>query len=449
MRLTKKVFTDLGIYMIGFGLVIGIVFPFFMLLLGIPAASVMTIEFFLSCIAAGILVGAFNIFLARTVAGRRMKALASKMHFITDKLNTAAALSDLKDCSEESCRLPEDSEDELGETARSFNSLIHALASSVTLEAAVRSFNAMLSTQMELAGLTKRALEQIISYFHASAGALLIERGGELELVSSYRIQDPQSLVSHEAMWQDIEFFGRKHIKLPENVRIDGTLVDFRPAEIIIEPILYRDVPIGILLLAGSKPFEDELIRSLDMFSQSLALAMKNAVTYDQLQKLAANDPLTGIYNRRFGMTRLNEEFNRSVRTGLPIGVIMLDLDHFKKVNDTYGHTVGDRVLINIVKIAAMAVRKGDFSIRYGGEEFLLVLPGASSSDTRFIAERFRHMVEESSVDLSDRKIQVTVSIGAVSYPEYEGKDEYELIKKADTYLYIAKERGRNQVVME
>ncbi|MBE0685570.1 MAG: GGDEF domain-containing protein, partial [Anaerolineaceae bacterium] len=154
------------------------------------------------------------------------------------------------------------------------------------------------------------------------------------------------------------------------------------------------------------------------------------------------------IYNRRFGMTRLHEEFGRSLRANTPMGVMMMDLDHFKQVNDTYGHLTGDRVLIKLVKLARSVLRDGDILVRYGGEEFLAILPGASQNDVRNIADRLRRKVEESGVADGDDIIKLTISIGGVSYPEHDVAKEIQLVDLADQALYQAKEAGRNCVVI-
>ncbi len=449
MRLTRKVFTDLALFMMGFGLIIGIIFPFFMLFIGIPRHYILTLPFVLSCIAAGILVGAMNILIARSVVGRRISSLSGKMKYIEHKLSSARSISDLEDCTDETCRLPVDSEDELGESARSFNSLVAALSNSIAAEAAVRDFTAMLASQLELESLTKHALSHLLAYLQAEAGVIIIERGGELEISSSYGISDGAELLKNQNLWKVMEGSDPRRIILDESLAIDGMLVNFRPREITAVPILHKEVSLGMLLIASSRPVDTQVLHTLELFTRSLSLALNNAITYDQLQKLAANDPLTGLYNRRFGMMRLNEEFSRAVRTKLPVALIMFDIDHFKRVNDTYGHIVGDRVLVNLAKICSMAIRKGDFAVRYGGEEFMVILPGASKKDCIFIAERLRHMVEESVIQMGESQIRVTISTGAVSYPEYECASEYELIKIADKFLYIAKERGRNQVVSD
>jgi len=152
-----------------------------------------------------------------------------------------------------------------------------------------------------------------------------------------------------------------------------------------------------------------------------MSISLNNALNYDHLQKMAALDPLTGIYNRRFGMARLSEEFNRAVRSSTPLGLIMLDIDYFKKVNDCYGHLAGDRILIQVIKTVAKSIRKGDISIRYGGEEFLIILPGASKEDALTVSEKIMRMVEDTSITEGVQTIRVTVSIGVISYPEIDG----------------------------
>jgi diguanylate cyclase (GGDEF)-like protein len=178
-----------------------------------------------------------------------------------------------------------------------------------------------------------------------------------------------------------------------------------------------------------------------------LALALNNALSHDRLQRLAALDPLTGIYNRRFGMGRLVEEFGRAVRTDTPLGVVMFDIDHFKSVNDVYGHRVGDRVLAAVAKAAKQVIREGDVLTRYGGEEFLVVLPGASADDSAALGERIRRIVSETKVGVDGRTLSVTVSVGVTSHPRDHVDRPEELVEHADAALYRAKAAGRDRVV--
>ncbi len=447
MRITKKVFTDLALFMIGFGLIIGIIFPFFIRATGVPKSYITSPLFISSCILAGILVGAINIFLAKLIVGKRLKLLAERMKYVDTRLGTGLTSSELADCYEDNCIIPVDSEDEIGESAKAFNELVHTLSNSMRNEQAIKKFNEMLSSQLEIQQLAQRALVQINEFMSAEAGAILYEQGGELLLAASMNIKNPESLITNDAVWTAVKLKSSQRFTLSDSIKIESPLIDFFPTETIIEPLLYKDLPIGVIILSSSSYFSEENTYGFEMFLRGLALSFQNAITYEQLQKLAANDPLTSLYNRRFGMVRLTEEFSRSTRNHLPLGIIMFDIDHFKTVNDTYGHTVGDRTLVSISKISRLAIREGDFLIRYGGEEFLVILPGASKNDTQFVAERLRHMIEDSSIKHGDQQIHITISAGYTSYPENDTNDENILVTNADKALYSAKESGRNKVV--
>jgi len=221
--------------------------------------------------------------------------------------------------------------------------------------------------------------------------------------------------------------------------------VDFRPKTIIIEPLIYNDIPIGVLVLTSMKNYNEESVSRIGMFSQNLSLALHNAIIHEQMQRLAAIDPLTGLLNRRYGMIRLREEYSKAVRSEGSLGIVMFDIDFFKKVNDTYGHLAGDRVLVHISKLVKPILREGDVLMRYGGEEFCAILPGASSEDSLKMAERIRFAVQESKVIYSEFEIRVTLSLGISSYPENDIKHEQELLATSDEALYISKESGRNK----
>jgi diguanylate cyclase (GGDEF)-like protein len=181
--------------------------------------------------------------------------------------------------------------------------------------------------------------------------------------------------------------------------------------------------------------------------NSSLAVAFRNSLTYDQLQQLAANDSLTGMFNRRFGMARLQEEYGRALRSGSPIGLCLFDLDHFKRVNDTYGHPMGDKVLAHVSKLIRGVLREGDVALRYGGEEFLIVLPGASLTDAFQIGDRIRRVVEETVFQHGSQNLSLTISGGTSSWPDYDASSADALVRKADEALYRAKEGGRNRII--
>lgn len=447
IRLTRKVFHDLAIWMIAFGLLIGVVFPFFVVLMGFPFERALSPTFFLACMAAGCIVGSVNIGLARSVVGQRLRRLAGRMQWVENHLKEMKEEGALNACTPEACSLPVDSEDEIGESARAFNHLVEALSSSLQRNNAVVSFNVILTSQLDLEVLTQQALSQLIDQTQSSAGAILIENEGALQVTTSQGIRTPERLTASDHVRRALRSEKRQRLALPFDVVLEGVLTDFRPAEVVVDPIIYKMVPLGVVVLAGSRPYEAEALTRLDLFQPALALALNNALIHDRLQRLAAVDPLTGIYNRRFGLARLKEEFKRSVRQTNPLGLLLFDLDHFKNINDTYGHLVGDRILIRIAKTAQSVMREGDILLRFGGEEFLAVLPGASKEDAREIGERIRRKVEETSLVDGDQTIRVTISVGVSAFPELDVEDENRLIDLADQALYAAKTSGRNRVV--
>lgn len=448
MRITRRVFTELAIWMTGLGLLMGVVFPFFVLLMGIPPEFIIKLRFFATCMTAGFLVGAANIWLTRVVVVKRLRLLADRMNYVKTNLLEIANQGDMERCTPENCFIEENSNDEIGESSRAFNRLVQALADSFRDAFAVRMFTEMLTSHLHLEKLADKAVEQLIQHTNANAGAIIIEENGELRVAASIGIKNPAMLAENDYVRRAFDEKTGKRLTLPTGIVVEDVLAEFRPKETCIAPIIYKGTALGVIVLASASGFITEEIKRLELFRQGLALALHNALIHMRLQRLAAIDPLTGVFNRRFGMTRFQEEYGRAVRANTPLGVMMFDIDWFKKVNDTYGHMVGDRILIMIAKTARSALREGDVLIRYGGEEFLAILPAASSEDIKKIAERMRHLVEEQSVRANDNEIRVTISIGGASYPEIDIKDEMQLIKNADDALYMAKNTGRNRVVV-
>ena len=165
----------------------------------------------------------------------------------------------------------------------------------------------------------------------------------------------------------------------------------------------------------------------------------------DVAHKLAEHDPLTGVLNRRAILARLRAEFAKARQSGEPLSLLFLDLDHFKSVNDSYGHRAGDQCLRSVIDPIAGELRQGDALGRYGGEEFLILLPGAAASDAEVVAERIRHRVQEMPMLISGTRIGLTVSLG-VAAVDTEVSIPDDLVERADAALYRAKSAGRNQV---
>lgn len=164
-----------------------------------------------------------------------------------------------------------------------------------------------------------------------------------------------------------------------------------------------------------------------------------------ELGQLAITDPLTRTRNRRGITIAALEAMAHAERYGHPLSVAMVDIDHFKQVNDTHGHKAGDRVLEGVAAILSEILRMPDKVGRYGGEEFLLVFPETALDQTMKIAERIRAAVSDAEFDIGDKKIALTISIGATAF--VKGEDLEQLLGRADRALYDAKQAGRNRVV--
>lgn len=166
----------------------------------------------------------------------------------------------------------------------------------------------------------------------------------------------------------------------------------------------------------------------------------------EELYKMAVVDPVTNTYNKRFFLERLKEEFSHSRRAGISLSLLMIDIDFFKKVNDTYGHLTGDFVLYQLAKIFKSMMRTEDILARYGGEEFVAILRNTPEEGAFFLAERIRNAVAAKPIQFEEHQIPVTISIGvAVLDKEHDFKNIDEFIKLSDKNLYHSKENGRNR----
>lgn len=447
-RLTSRVFTDLSIWMMGFGLLIGLVFPPFCLLLGLPADQVVSPLFFTVTLIAGLVVGAVNFELARLVVGRRLRLLAQRMGTVEDQLAQAVFSHDWTGCDPESCALPVDSEDEFGASSASFNRLVGTLARSHEVETALREFSVVLSTEFELEGLARASLDGLLRQTRADAGAILIAREDRLEPMASYGLRDTERLATSDHVRRVLRLNRTEqlHVDTPELI-VDSLLVGQPAREILVAPIAFKGVPLGVIVLATPRGFERDGLELLEQLRADLGLAVNNALAHDRLERLAAVDPLTDAYNRRFGLARLREEYSRAVRAESPLGILMLDLDRFKAINDTYGHLVGDRVLRAVAGACRRVIREGDVLVRYGGEEFLVLLPGAGPADVAQVGERIRRAVGETSVEDGDQRVSVTVSLGGTTYRDSSDSVD-SIIAEADAALYRAKGNGRDLLVL-
>jgi diguanylate cyclase (GGDEF)-like protein len=187
--------------------------------------------------------------------------------------------------------------------------------------------------------------------------------------------------------------------------------------------------------------------RMMTLQRENLDLVVRNRT----LSEVSSRDALTGLYNRWFVIEKLDSELNRAMRHGSPMSLLMLDVDHFKRVNDTFGHAAGDQVLQGIGKVLRDSCRVYDVAGRYGGEEFCIVLPETKPGNTSVVAERIRSRLESTEIPCGETSIIVTASIGIAGMDtpaDTEILSPAALLDRADRALYSAKNRGRNRVEM-
>jgi diguanylate cyclase (GGDEF)-like protein len=229
----------------------------------------------------------------------------------------------------------------------------------------------------------------------------------------------------------------------------------FRTKSFISMPLRSRERLIGVLNLAdrqdGSSFTEDSLKLVMAFAGQVILMLdrIKLLEQIGQLEELSVTDPLTGLYNRRFLEARLEEERNRSQRQGKAFSIILADFDFFKQYNDTCGHLAGDKALRKAAAAMRRTAREMDVVVRFGGEEFCLILPGTSKKESLLVAERLRQTIEgeafpgETSLPLG----RLTISLGTSTYPD-DGNSIHDLLTAADLALYRAKELGRNRTIL-
>ena len=228
----------------------------------------------------------------------------------------------------------------------------------------------------------------------------------------------------------------------------DAEIRDHVPAEVaVVAPLDFGDSGAGLLILGRrmtEQPYEPHDLALLRALADSSAIALRNAELVDRLRAQATIDPLTGCHNRRGFDEILQVELGRARRGGRPLTLVLLDIDHFKKVNDQHGHEVGDHALQRIGRAVRHTFRSTDSACRYGGEEFALIFPETSKEEGTRLAERLRVLIETLPPN-AEVPQSLTASFGVASYPD-DAAESTELIRAADRALYTAKANGRNRV---
>ena len=445
-RISKKLFVDLALWMLAFGFLMGFTFPYFMLALGFDKTQVLTVEFYSATLIAGILVALINFAMARTVIGQRLALQTERMRTVSEVVKQQSVGEGVT-VDKEALKLTVDSDDDVGDAARSFNELVDSLGRSNQVAQDISLFTKQVSGFLDVEGLSKQALQQLLKDTCSLAGAFYLVHDGQLMLMSSRGIEKASTLEQSELVLSALEQGKILRIHYPQDIKLEGVLTSFHPREVILLPVFSKGVAEAMVILAAPEVYAQDIEQVLKRYAPGLGLALRNALSHERLQRLAVLDPLTNIYNRRFGLGRLEEEYSRVVRDNASLAVIMLDIDNFKVVNDTYGHMLGDKVIMNVVRCIKSHLREGDVLVRYGGEEFLLILPGASMEDGRLVGERIRRTIGDSLMQEGELQIGQTVSLGLAAVPDSRLECGDDLIRLADEALYMAKENGKNRLM--
>jgi diguanylate cyclase (GGDEF)-like protein len=207
-------------------------------------------------------------------------------------------------------------------------------------------------------------------------------------------------------------------------------------------PLVINKATTGYLVASGIGGKDKEKFHIL---TQQFLIGIRRAILYQKVQELTITDSLTQVFNRRYFLERFNEEFDRSRKFKYNLSFLIVDIDHFKNINDNYGHLVGDAILREITKTIKENIRQIDFMGRYGGEELSIILIETDKGPARLAAERIRQSIESRRFAVYDENLKVTISIGISTFPE-DANDTAQLIDKADKALYKAKLEGRNRV---
>ena len=304
----------------------------------------------------------------------------------------------------------------------------------------------------QCANTVMKILSQLVNY-HLAAVLLADEEAGELYL----RQVKPVTRSCLDRFEKDcFNALSDRSQQAPERDRWRASILDDSgpgdPAEdleqLITLPLEAEDRAVGLLAFAGGQHMavahEDQ--RLLSSLADQVFVVLDNARLYRKVQVMAVHDELTGLYNFRFLRERLAEEFARARRYGSDMTLILLDIDHFKAVNDRCGHQAGNLVLCQVVAALRSQIRDLDVAARYGGEEFAVILPMTGQDGALEVAERLRRAVADARFGTGDDPLRLTISIGVVSFPAVAVSAPDQLITEADNALYQAKDDGRNCV---
>jgi diguanylate cyclase (GGDEF)-like protein len=315
-----------------------------------------------------------------------------------------------------------------------------------------------ISMSFEIQEIVASAGNNLPNLFDFSSFGVFWKEGSIIYL---YQEESSPSSFTQEVMGNMVRVFSAlvEEPVRPDQVTLQIEKKRLRPKQMTMDPqaalkshltlpLAVEGEVIGCTSLTSEQPnaFDAQDLQFFSVIAYQMAAALKHFQRFSSIQSMAIYDTLTNLYNRRYFEERIVVEEQKAFYGGSPLSLVMVDIDHFKKVNDTFGHTEGDQVLAKIASLLKGSVRKKDTVARYGGEEFILMLPEAGLEESHMIAERIRRLVETTLFDLGTARLNLTVSLGISNFPRHGARSKEELIRMADQALYDAKRGGRNRV---
>jgi len=338
---------------------------------------------------------------------------------------------------------------------------------SYELKTQVRALNDLISiaqasiSSLELDALLQTILQGSADFMEMPVGRLVLydQRNGKMSLGAHIGLENSDTLCTVWTLEPDTltdQLLRQNKIHCVEDIeQVSYEIGDFiahdASRSLVCIPLTTKSAIHGIIHLNDFIPrhFDKNRISQITVLASFAAISIENAKFHAETHRMAINDALTGLNNRRYFDKVLPQEYERALRDGLPFSLIMIDVDNFKHFNDTHGHHLGDRILAAIGRVLRRTLRSIDFAFRYGGEEFVVILPETDLESAHGVAERIRQRVMAASRKLlrNQEDSPVTVSMGISSYPR-DAACSITLLAMADQLLYKAKKTGRNRILM-
>lgn len=450
-RIVKSISGDMALWAAGVGALAGFLIPFLIgIVLGLPRDRVLSPVFIALSVLSGLVLGVFNSIVLRAVVGSFLRRMRGNMEGVRSNLSSFSAGGDVG-CPPEVCRLETIPAGPLGAVAGEFNELADDLRGLISLERTTGDFLEKLKAATNLENIAATVLTSIRERFGGEAGCLFGVEKGKFVLLKNWNMAidlerlDAGFLYRTLAEGEVLIFDGVENKSLPPDIGFGARQARY----MAIIPFRFQAIPVGVGVLLSQAPFRGNFrdLQGRNFIGQATPFLL-NGLLLKRQELLTAVDELTGSLNRRFGMKRLTEEFDRSSRQALPLSVAMVDIDDFQKINEVYGRQAGDGVLRTLAQLIGQNTRSSDFIMRYGGEEFLVTVPGASAQDCYKVMERVRVLAENIKVSSGAHELRFTFSGGVSSFPAAGVCDFRTLIQAAEDALDKAKREGKNRLVV-